>query len=188
VSHVKGRDERTLARLVKRYGATNVVAEAHEQAGKRVKHNPPWGTGKAFRSLGPIKTIAHLRRIAKGIKMATRSDSRMYAAAEFALKFPDAVMTRPQLQRDLIDIAERYGKSNPHPRRRVVRRRVSHRRNPTLALVGANPLRGARYLGRCTEVRYVRETGAHRGRYKHPFKSRARLLALPNGSLAIVGG
>lgn len=62
-----------------------------------------------------------------------------------------------------------------------------HRKNPALALVGANP-RGGKYLGRCTEVRYLREAGAHRGRYRHPFKTRARLVAMPNGSLAIIGG
>jgi hypothetical protein len=59
--------------------------------------------------------------------------------------------------------------------------------NPTLALVGANP-RGGRYLGDAREIRYVRAVGRHRGqRFKHGFKGRTKLYAMPDGSIRVVG-
>jgi hypothetical protein len=60
--------------------------------------------------------------------------------------------------------------------------------NPLLAVVGPNPPRHrrGRMLGYVTgELRYKRTIGAHPGWYKHHFKTRARLLAMPDGSLTI---
>lgn len=59
--------------------------------------------------------------------------------------------------------------------------------NPALALVGAaNP--PGRLIGTPLEVKYHRAGGQYPGYYKHTFKkkSRARLLAMPDGSLKIV--
>lgn len=55
--------------------------------------------------------------------------------------------------------------------------------NPALAIIGANP-RG-HDLGRCLEIRYKRDRGAHKGFYRHPFKTACRLVAMPDGSLRI---
>jgi hypothetical protein len=58
--------------------------------------------------------------------------------------------------------------------------------NPMLALVGANP-RG-KYLGDVKEIRYLRKVGAHSNRrFKHAFKARACLYAMPDGSIRVVG-
>lgn len=268
MSHIKGGDERTLARLVKRYGATNVVAEAHEQAGKRVKHNPctswvvaetaPDGreivlemgltqaaavrmvrelkrqfprvyiyarkasslyrgenprrrvTKRARRFIGrTIRRLAHRgerapQRIAIAYAKARRRGFRVPKANPMSRKdfeYMAALIANLQLNgvpqnclNIVTDFAVEVGKkANPRfDADRFARRIIQlvggkhpfrYVRNPTLALVGANP-RGHR-LGKCVEVRYVRETGAHRGRYYHRFKARANLLAMPDGSLAI---
>jgi hypothetical protein len=59
--------------------------------------------------------------------------------------------------------------------------------NPTLVLVGANP-RSGQYLGDVKEIRYLRKVGADRNvRFKHAFKRRACLYAMPDGSIRVVG-
>lgn len=56
--------------------------------------------------------------------------------------------------------------------------------NPALAIVGANP--PGKLLGYVTgQLRYRRTIGQHPGWYQHTFKTRARLLAMPDGSLRI---
>lgn len=56
--------------------------------------------------------------------------------------------------------------------------------NPALAIVGANP--PGKLLGYVTgQLRYRRTIGRHPGWYQHHFKTRARLLAMPDGSLRI---
>ena len=66
-----------------------------------------------------------------------------------------------------------------------------HRRNPMLAVVGANPsTRGARKIGYVREIRYIRGPGLrHAGqRFKHVFKTReACIYTLRDGSLLIRG-
>lgn len=60
--------------------------------------------------------------------------------------------------------------------------------NPSLAVVGALNPRGARPLGFVSgDLKYHRTTGKYPGWYKHHFKTRARLLAMPDGSLRIAG-
>lgn len=55
--------------------------------------------------------------------------------------------------------------------------------NPTLAVVGAlNPP-----LGTAVELKYHRTAGKHPGWYSHKFTSRAKVLAMQDGSLRIVG-
>lgn len=81
-----------------------------------------WGPGKDFQSAGPIKTVAQLHKVARDILSCVQSPSKMEAAANSALRSPDYFMSRPELQRDLLDVQQRYctperrgrfGRANP---------------------------------------------------------------------------
>jgi len=96
-----------------RKAAERLAATLTRQLPGRAGNPGRWGSD--LRSLGPIKTVAALKRLANRVLAAVRADSRMAAAAKFALSHPDAVLARPELQRELEDIARRY--ANPYSRK-----------------------------------------------------------------------
>jgi hypothetical protein len=167
---------RTIRRLAHRgERAPQRIAIAYAKARRRGFKVPkrgrrnPWGPGQEFRSIGPIKTVAQLKRTAKQLLRFVRPDSRMAAAAYFAMRQPDAVLARPALQEELLDFLKVYA--------------GAAKKNPHLAVVGAmNPP-----LGQAIELRYHRVAGEHPGYYRHKFTSRATVFAMKDGSLRIVG-
>lgn len=71
--------------------------------------------------------------------------------------------------------------------KQVAIRRVHE--NPMLAVVGANPAtRGGKYLGDVRRIFYLRKIGQHKNRrFQHAFKRTAKMYAMPDGSIRVVG-
>lgn len=125
--------------------------------GARRRKNPAgWGTGRDYQSLGPIKTVAQLRAVARELLRFVRPDSRMASAANLALRSPDYFLARPDSQRELLDFLRVYAGAakipatvrrlfeNPKRARRVKRNRPRYSEQvawETIAAYAANAIR-----------------------------------------------
>lgn len=149
--------------------APGAARHFHPDDTRRPRDNPRrgWGHGAEYQSLGPIKTVAQLKKIAQEIAASVRPYSTMAAAAAYALRAPDAVMARPETQEQLMDIHRRYVVARENPMRKKLRsvgRRkvVSHR----------------------TALRYAKALAAHEragvkegGRRRKGFRQSLRVVA-----------
>jgi hypothetical protein len=88
---------------------------------KRAQKNPrgKWGPKSSFRSLGPLQTIAQVKALGKRLKAKGR-----HAEGDYAIRFPEAVLARPEQQRQLVGLlAMVSGLPNPRGRKKRSRGR-----------------------------------------------------------------
>lgn len=106
----------------------------------------------------------------------------VHALTEFAVDLGRWANPRFDAHRFATRILQLVSEKAPY---RYVNKNPGARKNP-LAIYGANPKRGVRTvaeLGRVIEIRYKRKDDG--GLYKHDFKTRPRLLALSDGTIAV---